>query len=163
MSYCATNLRSNHSPHSHNPMIAARNPLTAIQFHRSSTVKIDLTAQKYVIRPRRVERERGTLRYLLANTKASEIQREKTMGQYPYFVYILLCADGSYYTGYSNDPAQRFGEHLSGRGARYTRMHRPTGIVYLQGHKTRRDAMARERKIKTLTHEAKRKLIQAAT
>ena len=103
------------------------------------------------------------MRYFPANAKASKRKGEKTMEQYPYFVYILLCVDGSYYTGYSNDPAERFGEHLSGRGARYTRMHRPTGIVYLQGHKTRRDAMARERKIKALTHEAKRKLIQAAT
>ena len=103
------------------------------------------------------------MRCFPANTKVSDMQLEKTMEQYPYFVYILLCADGSYYTGYSNDPAQRFGEHLRGRGAKYTRMHRPTGIVYLQGHRTRRDAMARERKIKTLTHEAKQKLIEAAT
>jgi len=80
-----------------------------------------------------------------------------------YYVYILLCADGSYYTGYSNDPAHRFDEHLSGHGARYTRMHRPTGIVFLQGHKTRKDAMSRERKIKRLTHEEKRKLIETAT
>ena len=80
-----------------------------------------------------------------------------------YYVYILLCADGSYYTGYSNNPAQRLAEHLKGRGAKYTRMHRPRRIVYLQRHRTRRAAIRRERRIKTLTHEAKRRLIETAT
>jgi putative endonuclease len=80
-----------------------------------------------------------------------------------YYVYILVCADGSYYTGYSNNPAQRFAEHLKGRGAKYTRMHRPRRIVYLQRQKTRRAAMKRERMIKSLTHEAKRRLIENAT
>jgi len=77
-----------------------------------------------------------------------------------YFVYILLCADGSYYTGYSNNPANRFIAHSKGRGARYTRMHKPNGIAYLQGLKTRSEAMKRERQIKTYTHEQKRNLIE---
>jgi len=81
----------------------------------------------------------------------------------PYYVYILLCEDGSYYTGYSSDPDQRLVEHMKGRGARYTRMHRPRSIVYLQRYRTRRAAMMRERRIKTLTHEAKRRLIEGAT
>ena len=80
----------------------------------------------------------------------------------PYYVYILLCDDGSYYTGYSNNPTHRFGEHVSGRGAKYTRMHKPSRMVYLQGHDTRIDAMRRERKIKTLTHAGKQRLIEAA-
>jgi putative endonuclease len=77
-----------------------------------------------------------------------------------YYVYILLCADGSYYTGYSNNPANRFTEHSKGRGARYTRMHKPSGIAYLQSLKTRSAAMKRERQIKTFTHEQKRNLIE---
>jgi len=76
-----------------------------------------------------------------------------------FYVYIILCEDGSYYTGYSNNPAQRLIEHLKGRGARYTRMHKPIRIVYVQQHKSRVAAMARERKIKSLSHLAKRKLI----
>ena len=79
-----------------------------------------------------------------------------------YYVYILLCADGSYYTGYSNNPAHRLDAHLKGRGARYTRMHKPSRVVYLQRHETRKAAMGQERRIKTLTHEEKRKLIEAA-
>ena len=77
-----------------------------------------------------------------------------------YYVYILRCDDGSYYTGYSNNPANRFIEHSKGRGARYTRMHKPDGIAYIQGLKTRRAAMRRERQIKTFTHEQKRNLIE---
>jgi putative endonuclease len=77
-----------------------------------------------------------------------------------YYVYILLCADGSYYTGYSNNPANRFIEHSKGRGARYTRTHKPNGIAYLQSLKTRSAAMKRERQIKTFTHEQKRNLIE---
>jgi putative endonuclease len=80
-----------------------------------------------------------------------------------YYVYIILCEDGTYYTGYSNDPAHRLAEHLKGRGAKYTRMHKPKQIVYLQRHKTQRSAMIRERRIKTLTHDAKRRLIEVAT
>lgn len=76
-----------------------------------------------------------------------------------YFVYVLLCNDGSYYTGYSNDPTNRFIRHVKGRGARYTRMHKPSSIVYLQALKTRSAAMKRERQIKSLTHEQKSHLI----
>jgi len=78
-----------------------------------------------------------------------------------FYVYILLCDNGSYYTGYSNNPSSRFIQHVKGRGARYTRMHKPSGIAYLQRLDTRRDAMRREREIKTLTHEKKRELIQS--
>jgi putative endonuclease len=78
-----------------------------------------------------------------------------------YYVYILLCADGSYYTGYSNNPSHRLEAHLNGQGARYTRMHRPSRMVYLRRHETRKAAMGHERRIKTLTHEEKRKLIEA--
>jgi putative endonuclease len=80
-----------------------------------------------------------------------------------YYVYILMCDDGSYYTGYSNNPAHRLVEHLKGRGAKYTRMHRPRKMVYLQRHRTRRAAMRGERRIKTLTHEGKRRLIENTT
>jgi predicted GIY-YIG superfamily endonuclease len=79
-----------------------------------------------------------------------------------YYVYILLCADGSFYTGYTNNPANRFVEHSKGRGARYTKMHKPNGIAYLQSLKTRSEAMKRERQIKTFTHEQKRHLIENA-
>lgn len=77
-----------------------------------------------------------------------------------YFVYILLCRDGSYYTGYSQDPEKRFIQHKSGRGARYTKMYAPKKIVYLQSLRTRGAAMKREREIKTLSHKEKRILTE---
>ncbi len=40
-------------------------------------------------------------------------------------VYLILCQNGSLYCGVSNRPAERFAAHLAGRGARYTRMHKP--------------------------------------
>jgi len=40
-------------------------------------------------------------------------------------VYLVLCENGSLYCGVSNRPAERFAAHLAGRGARYTRMHKP--------------------------------------
>jgi putative endonuclease len=77
-----------------------------------------------------------------------------------YFVYVLLCDDGSYYTGYSNNPTSRFVRHVKGQGARYTRMHKPSGIVYLQALSSRSAAMRREKQIKTLTHAEKTRLIK---
>lgn len=76
----------------------------------------------------------------------------------PYYVYLLLCDNGSYYAGYTNDIASRFARHRKGQGARYTRMHRPRELVYVEMCETRRAAMARERHIKTLTHDRKRDL-----
>jgi putative endonuclease len=75
-----------------------------------------------------------------------------------YYVYMLICADGSYYTGYSSNPTLRLVEHMKGQGARYTRMHKPRKIVYLERHKNRSMAMRREREIKALTHKEKRSL-----
>jgi putative endonuclease len=80
-----------------------------------------------------------------------------------YYVYVLLCDDGSYYTGYTSNPTVRLIEHVKGYGARYTKMRRPNRIVYFEKVKTRRAAMRRERKIKTLTHEEKRSLAERAS
>ena len=78
--------------------------------------------------------------------------------QRSYYVYVLLCADGTYYTGYSANPIARFAEHMKGQGARYTRTHKPMEIVHLERFRTQRAAMRRERAIKNLTHIQKRKL-----
>jgi len=84
-----------------------------------------------------------------------------TISKARYFVYVLLCEDGTYYTGYSNNPTNRLSRHIKGQGARYTRAHKPSGIVYMQALKTRGAAMKRERQIKSLTHAQKSDLIQS--
>lgn len=76
----------------------------------------------------------------------------------PYCVYVLLCEDGSYYTGYAKDLGSRVKQHMRGVGARYTRLHRPKRLVYTEEFDTIGEAMKREREIKKLSHKEKRKL-----
>jgi putative endonuclease len=75
-----------------------------------------------------------------------------------YFVYLLLCDDGSYYTGYTNNVTSRLEKHKTGRGARYTRMHKPKKVVYVEAFKTRRAATRREQQIKAFSHREKHEL-----
>jgi len=75
-----------------------------------------------------------------------------------YYVYVLLCEDGSYYTGYAKDIDSRVRQHMSGIGARYTRLHRPKRLVYTEEFDTVEEAMRREREIKKLSHDEKHKL-----
>jgi len=77
----------------------------------------------------------------------------------PYYVYILLCKDGSYYTGYAKDIKHRVEQHKKGQGARYTRMHEAEKIVYVEEFDSRSEAMKRERQIKSLKQAEKRKLV----
>lgn len=76
-----------------------------------------------------------------------------------YFCYILECADGSYYTGWTTEPVRREKQHNRGVGAKYTRMHRPVKLVYIEEVSDRSEAMKRERVIKTFSHERKGRLI----
>jgi len=78
----------------------------------------------------------------------------------PYYVYILRCKDGSYYTGHAKNVEKRFEMHMKGRGARYTRMHEPEELVYVEEFPSRSEAMRRERQIKTLSRERKQRLIE---
>src|SRR5208282_1665095 len=75
-----------------------------------------------------------------------------------YFVYLLLCDDGSYYTGYTDNVTSRLAKHRAGRGARYTRMHKPKEVVYVEEFKTRRAATRREQQIKDLSHREEHEL-----
>lgn len=78
----------------------------------------------------------------------------------PYYVYILLCKDGSYYTGHTKDVESRVELHKQGKGGRYTRMHKPEKLVYVEQFETRYSAMRREREIKKLSHVEKEKLVR---
>lgn len=78
------------------------------------------------------------------------------------FCYILECADGTYYTGWSTDPQRRLRQHNRGKGARYTSLRRPVRLVYVEAVADRGSALRRERKIKALTHAQKKALIQSS-
>lgn len=72
---------------------------------------------------------------------------------------MVECQDGSYYTGWTMDPVRREKQHNAGCGAKYTRLHRPVHLVYIEEQENRSAAMKRELAIKKLSHEQKRKLM----
>ena len=76
-----------------------------------------------------------------------------------YFVYILRCADGTLYTGSTNNLAARERAHNEGRGARYTAGRRPVRIVYSETHDTRSAALKREAGVKRWSRPKKEALI----
>lgn len=76
-----------------------------------------------------------------------------------YFVYILLTQKGTLYCGYSNNVEKRFIEHYTGKGAKYTKSHKPIRIVYTKSFKTKSEAMKEEYRIKRLTKKQKLELI----
>jgi putative endonuclease len=80
-----------------------------------------------------------------------------------YFCYIVVCSDGTYYTGWTTDPARREKVHNAGQGAQYTRMRRPVKMAYIEEMPDRTHAMRRELAIKKLTRAAKGKLIESQT
>lgn len=82
----------------------------------------------------------------------------KTAG---YFCYMVECADGSLYTGWTTDPERRIKEHNAGRGALYTRWRRPVSLKYLEETTDRSTAQRRENEIKKLTRQKKLTLVQA--
>ena len=77
----------------------------------------------------------------------------------PYYCYILECADGSFYTGWTTDPVRRERQHNRGAGARYTRTHRPVRLVYVEPQPDRSTALRRERATQQLDHAHKWALI----
>jgi len=78
-----------------------------------------------------------------------------------FYVYILLCMDGTFYTGYTNDLQQRTRQHENGKGAKYTKSHRPQKVAYVEVFGSRSSAMKREKTIKKLTHQQKQALINS--
>lgn len=77
-----------------------------------------------------------------------------------WFVYILLCEDGSLYTGCTNDLEKRFATHQNGKGGHYTRSHKPVKIVFQEKVATRSLALKREAQIKNLTRQQKKDLVE---
>jgi putative endonuclease len=77
-----------------------------------------------------------------------------------FFVYIVRCRDGSFYTGLTVDLDRRVAKHNQGQGAKYTASHRPVKLVYREPCGDLSAAMRRERQIKRLTHAGKAGLIR---
>ena len=80
-----------------------------------------------------------------------------------FFVYILRCADGTLYTGYTNDLEARLRLHNGdGKGgAKYTRSRRPVSLAYFEKYEEKSAALRRECEIKKLTRTEKEALIES--
>ena len=74
----------------------------------------------------------------------------------------MKCADGSLYTGWTNDMKKRLSSHNCGRGSKYTRSRLPVTPVYVEFLQSRSDALKREAAIKKLTRAGKLELIGSA-
>lgn len=79
----------------------------------------------------------------------------------PHHVYIVVCSDGTLYTGYAKDVERRVTEHNQGTGARYTRGRTPVELVHTETFETRSAAMSREHEIKRWPRSKKLELIEA--
>ena len=75
------------------------------------------------------------------------------------YTYILRCADGTYYCGWTNNLDRRLKAHNEGKGAKYTRSRRPVALVYYEAFYTKEEAMRREYEIKQLPRKKKEELI----
>jgi putative endonuclease len=79
-----------------------------------------------------------------------------------YWVYILLCSNNTYYTGYTNDLGKRYAAHVAGTASKYTRSFKPIKIAQsweIEGEKS--SAMKIERYIKKLTRREKERIIKS--
>jgi putative endonuclease len=76
-----------------------------------------------------------------------------------YFVYILSCADGTLYTGITNDVGSRIADHNEGKGSKYVRSRKPASLVFTEACESKPAALRREIEIKKMTREKKLKLI----
>jgi putative endonuclease len=74
-------------------------------------------------------------------------------------VYVLECADGSLYTGYTTDVQRRVREHDAGDGAKYTRGRTPVELVHSESFDSKSAAMSREYEIKQLSRAEKERLV----
>lgn len=83
-----------------------------------------------------------------------------------YYVYILICSDGHFYTGYTNNIRKRINQHNGigfWPGAKYTKGRRPVFLQHLEKFPEKKMAMQREKEIKHLSHDKKQKLISQTT
>jgi putative endonuclease len=80
-----------------------------------------------------------------------------------HYVYVLECADGTYYTGYTTDVERRVAEHDAGDGAKYTRGRTPVSLVHVESYDSRSVAMSREHEVKSYSRARKERLVDDDT
>jgi predicted GIY-YIG superfamily endonuclease len=78
----------------------------------------------------------------------------------PFFVYLLICADGAYYTGHTDDLDRRVAQHQEGGYCAFTSLRRPVQLVWCEETQTRDEAKALELQIKHWSRAKKAALIR---
>ncbi|KPK96968.1 MAG: hypothetical protein AMJ95_11565 [Omnitrophica WOR_2 bacterium SM23_72] len=86
--------------------------------------------------------------------------KERTKRSGRFFVYIIECKDGTYYTGYTNNLKTRLIRHNKGFASKYTRPKLPVRLVWKKGFLYFRSAFMMERRIKKLTRKQKEELVR---
>ncbi|MBR1553359.1 MAG: GIY-YIG nuclease family protein [Schwartzia sp.] len=76
------------------------------------------------------------------------------------YAYIVECADGTLYSGWTNDLEKRVAAHNAGQGAKYTRSRRPVTLKYYEEFEDKNEALRREAALKKLSRAEKQKLIE---
>ena len=76
------------------------------------------------------------------------------------YTYLVECADGTLYCGWTNDIDKRMKAHNEGKGAKYTRSRLPVRLVYFETFDTKEKAMSREYYIKRMSRDEKLKLVK---
>ena len=79
-----------------------------------------------------------------------------------WYLYVLLCADGTYYTGITRDTKRRLHEHNNTkRGAKYTKVRRPVSLVFRKSFESRSAAQKAEYAFKRHSHAQKKQIVEA--
>ncbi|WP_017729531.1 GIY-YIG nuclease family protein [Halalkalibacterium ligniniphilum] len=76
-----------------------------------------------------------------------------------YYMYVLECKDGSWYTGYTTDIERRLSMHAAGKGAKYTRGRGPFHLVYACSYETKTEALQAEHAFKRLSRRQKEQFV----
>lgn len=100
---------------------------------------------------------------MLSQSKRELVEARTPLSPVPsmsFWVYILHCADGSYYTGHTDDLTKRLAEHQAGQGAGYTTIRRSVRLLFSEEFPTREEALASERRIKGWSRKKKEAMMR---
>ena len=85
---------------------------------------------------------------------------QKIIRNSQFWVYLVRCYDGTYYTGYTKDLENRIALHKSGKGAKYVKYKLPAELVYAKEYRYFKSALNEEKRIKKLKPQQKSELVR---
>lgn len=88
------------------------------------------------------------------------MRRERFRRKGEFYAYIVKCADGTYYTGYTNDLEERLKRHNKGLASKYTRSRLPVTLAWKKEYRQYKSAFKTETAIKKLTRKQKEALVK---